>query len=172
MNHNLSIWSSSTQNRVLVHYQYSGFYCGQIQKSIPYQLNYRLIKNPVSKIFSLFAKFSTKMAPKPNIETSCYCDSSYRNIDIENIELPTISNFQVSNSTLKQLSQTPTLKSKNLGTKQMWDFDSYLSVGWRSWMWYFVCGVDMNPKYCVAGETIICVAFFSYVWLFSSTPVT
>ena len=47
---------------------------GQIPKSILYQLNYRIIKNHVSKIFSLFAKFymtiSTTMAHKPYIETT------------------------------------------------------------------------------------------------------
>ena len=78
-------------------------YGGQIQKSILYRWKYWIIKNPVSKIFSLFAKFymimSTKMASKPYMETlvskiskhwywkSSY-RNSYRNIDIENSKLP------------------------------------------------------------------------------------
>ena len=45
----------------------------QIQKSVLYWSNFRIIENPVSKIFSLLAKLhmmiSTKTAPKPHIKT-------------------------------------------------------------------------------------------------------
>ena len=69
-----------------------------------YWSNYRIIRNFVWKMFSLFAKsymvISTKMAPKPYIETLIsmisihsysklsYHNSSYWNIDIWNIKLP------------------------------------------------------------------------------------
>ena len=72
--------------------------------NILYQSVYRIIKNTVTKSFTLFAKFymkiSTKLAPKPSIETltskiskHCYWKSSYRNssywnIDIKNIYSP------------------------------------------------------------------------------------
>ena len=77
-------WKSKACELMLVQFQPNrlyqnnpfsiSLYRGQILKSILYQSNYQIIENPVSKIFSLFAKFdykiiSTKMAPKPYIET-------------------------------------------------------------------------------------------------------